>query len=163
MSTQPQNPSRAYPDRPIPGVGAVIFRRSHGCTEVLLVRRRTEPLAGTWSLPGGAIELGDTAREACVREVLEETGLIVLPIADVETFDIILRDDTGRVQYHYLILDILCHVLSGALHASSDASEALWANVDLVLEPGNNQQHFALTPRACTVIRRALKMNEDLE
>lgn len=150
---------REYPDRPIPGVGAVVLRESPGRAEVLLVRRSTEPLAGSWSLPGGAIELGETAREACAREVLEETGLAVRTLAEVETFDIILRDDGGRVRFHYLIVDILCRILTGELHAGADASEAVWADVQRVLECGD----FALTQRACTVIRKALVMNEDLE
>src|SRR5665213_340244 len=108
---------REYPEGPIPGVGAVVLRKQEGSCEVLLVRRRSEPMAGTWSLPGGAIELGETTREACAREVLEETGLTVRTVAEVESFDIILRDAAGRVQFHYLIVDILCHVLSGELCA----------------------------------------------
>jgi len=150
------SPRREYPEGPIPGVGAVVLRKHDGRFEVLLVRRRSEPMAGTWSLPGGAIELGETTREACAREVLEETGLTVRTVAEVESFDIILRDAAGRVQFHYLIVDILCHVISGELRAGEDASEAVWADVHLVL----HQCHFALTPRACTVIRKALVMDE---
>jgi 8-oxo-dGTP diphosphatase len=150
---------REYPDRPIPGVGAVVLRESLGRAEVLLIRRRTEPMAGSWSLPGGAIEVGETVREACVREVLEETGLKVEAVAEVECVDIIVRDDARRVQYHYLIVDILCRVLAGELLAGEDASEAVWADAEYVLEFGD----FALTLRACTVIAKALRMNEGSE
>ena len=151
--------SRKYPERPIPGVGVVVLREVGGRTEVLLIRRRSEPMAGGWSLPGGAIELGESVRDACVRESLEETGMSVEPLAEIETVDIIQRDDAGRVQYHYLVVDVLCRVVSGELVSGSDASEAAWADVQQVLEFGD----FALTPRACTVIRRALVMNEGLE
>jgi 8-oxo-dGTP diphosphatase len=135
-----------------------VLRKAQGRAEVLLIRRSAEPLAGSWSLPGGAIELGETAREACVREVVEETGLIVEAIAEVEACDIILRDDAGRVQYHYLIVDILCRITAGELRPGTDASEVAWADVQHILARGD----FALTPRACTVIRRALVMDEGL-
>jgi 8-oxo-dGTP diphosphatase len=151
--------SREYPDRPIPGVGAVVLRKVGGRAEVLLIRRGSEPMAGGWSLPGGAIDVGETVREACVRETLEETGLTVVPLADIETVDIIHRDSQGSVQYHYLIVDILCRVIKGQLRAGTDASEAVWADVQRVLEFGD----FALTARACTVIRSALIMDEGLE
>jgi 8-oxo-dGTP diphosphatase len=151
--------SREYPERPIPGVGAVVLRKVDGRAEVLLIRRGSEPMAGGWSLPGGAIDVGETVREACVRETLEETGLTVVPLADIETVDIIHRDSEGRVQYHYLIVDILCRVIEGQLRAGTDASEAVWADVQRVLEFGD----FALTARACTVIRSALIMDEGLE
>ncbi len=116
-------------------------------------------MAGGWSLPGGAIELGETVREACVRETLEETGIRVEPLAEIETVDIIHHDPEGRVQYHYLVVDVLCRVVGGELVSGTDASEAVWAEVQQVLELGD----FALTARACTVIGKALKMNEGWE
>lgn len=154
------SPRREYPAAPIAGVGAVVLRASGDKDtgrEVLIVRRAREPLAGSWSLPGGAIELGETAAEACVREVMEETGLEVVVHGPIETVDIILRDEAGAVQYHYLIVDMLCEVSgvgpdSGKPRAGEDASEAVWAPVRGVLEEGM----FALTPRACTVIRKAI-------
>jgi len=151
--------SREYPNSPIPGVGAVVLREVKGRTEVLLIRRASEPMAGGWSLPGGAIELGESVREACVRETREETGLIVEALAVVETIDIIHRDAVGRVRYHYVVVDILCRVLGGELLSGTDAIEVAWADVRRVLEFGD----FALTARACTVIRKALIMNEDLK
>jgi len=151
--------SREYPNSPIPGVGAVVLREVKGRTEVLLIRRASEPMAGGWSLPGGAIELGESVREACVRETREETGLIVEALAVVETIDIIHRDAVGRVRYHYVVVEILCRVLGGELLSGTDAIEVAWADVRRVLEFGD----FALTARACTVIRKALIMNEDLK
>ena len=150
--------SREYPSRPIPGVGAVVLRVVEGRAEVLLIRRGSEPMAGGWSLPGGAIELGETVREACVREIKEETGLSVEPLAEIETVDSIHRDGAGRVQYHYVVVDVLCRVVGGELLSGSDASAVVWADVKQVLELGD----FALTARACRVIRRALIMNEGL-
>jgi len=151
--------SREYPKFPIPGVGAVVLRVAEGRSEVLLIRRGSEPMAGGWSLPGGAIEVGESVREACVRETLEETGLTVQPVAEVEIIDIIHRDAMGRVQYHYLVVDILCRVVGGELVSGTDASEVAWADVKQVLELGD----FALTSRACTVIRKALIMSEGLK
>ena len=151
--------SREYPNFPIPGVGAVVLREVEGRAEVLLIRRGSEPMAGGWSLPGGAIELGESVREACVRETLEETGLNVQALAEVEIVDIIHRDAMGRVQYHYVVVDILCRVLGGELLSGTDASEVAWADVRQVLELGD----FALTSRACTVIQKALIMSEGLK
>ena len=151
--------SREYPKFPIPGVGAVVLRVAEGRSEVLLIRRGSEPMAGGWSLPGGAIEVGESVREACVRETLEETGLTVQPVAEVEIIDIIHRDAMGCVQYHYLVVDVLCRVVGGELVSGTDASEVAWADVKQVLEFGD----FALTARACTVIRKALIMNEGLK
>ncbi len=151
--------SREYPKRPIPGVGAVIVRTVEGRREVVLVRRGTEPMKGSWSLPGGVIEAGESVREACVREALEETGLQIAPVAEVETFEIVHRDAQGRIQYHYRIVDLLCHRTGGELRAGSDVSAAAWADVEQV--PGRGD--FALTPEACRVIRRAVMMDEGLE
>ncbi len=115
--------SRLYPSLPIVGVGAVILH--HG--EVLLVRRANPPLEGEWSIPGGALDLGEKLRDGVAREVLEETGLEVRvgPLLDV--VDSIFLDQDGRSQYHYVLIDYLCHPRAGTPVAASDASEVRWA------------------------------------
>ncbi len=112
---------REFPAAPLAGVGAVIV--DHG--RVLLVRRGAEPAKGRWSIPGGLIELGETLHEAVVREIREETGLIVEPLGLVELLDRIHRAD-DRVRYHYVIADYLCRVTGGTLAAASDADDVRW-------------------------------------
>src|SRR3954452_2772944 len=99
---------RDYPERPIVGVGAVIVNRDRA----LIVRRATEPLKGQWSIPGGMLELGEMLREGLAREVLEETSLDV-KVGDVlDVFDSIFPDAEGRTQYHYVLIDYRCEVLT---------------------------------------------------
>jgi len=141
---------REYPDAPIAGVGAVIVR---GVDEVLLIRRGQEPLKGEWSLPGGAVELGETLEEAVRREVLEETGLAVEPAGIVQAFDRIARDAEGRVRYHYVLVDFLCRVTGGSLACATDAAEARWAGP---------AELDGLTPLTIEVIRKALQMAASL-
>jgi 8-oxo-dGTP diphosphatase len=93
---------------------------------VLVVQRGQEPLKGAWSLPGGALELGETIEQGIVREVREETGLEVEPLAVIEVFDRISHDENGRVRYHYLLVDFLCRVTGGALCCATDAADARW-------------------------------------
>ena len=97
---------REYPKSPLVGVGAVVF----DADSVLLVRRAKAPLAGEWSLPGGAVELGETLEEAIVREVAEETGLRVMPLQVVKVFDHIDRDAEGGIRFHYVLVDFLCRI-----------------------------------------------------
>ena len=113
---------RDYPERPIIGVGAVIIREDR----VLLVRRATEPLKGEWSVPGGVLELGEKLRDGIRREVLEETGLEVEPGDVLDVFDSIFRDEQGRTQYHYVLIDYRCRLLLGEAKAGSDVSEVRW-------------------------------------
>jgi mutator protein MutT len=136
-------------------VGAVVLQAD--C--VLLVRRAKAPLAGAWSLPGGAVELGETLEEAIVREVAEETGLIVAPVQVLKTFDHIDREAHGRVRFHYVLVDFLCRVQRGdgasrqeqetcALQPASDVSDARWAPVEGL----QALEEFPLTERTLEVI-----------
>jgi 8-oxo-dGTP diphosphatase len=113
---------RDYPDRPIVGVGAVIIENGRA----LLVRRATEPLKGEWSIPGGVVELGETLRQAAVREAEEETGLEVEAGGVLEVVDRIMRDSESKVQYHYVLVDFLCRRISGEARPGADASELRW-------------------------------------
>jgi len=108
------------------GVGALIFRRNR----VLLVERGKEPLMGYWSLPGGLVETGEQLETAIRREVLEETGLTVRPAYLAEIFERIIHDDAGRVEYHYVLADYVCKIVSGEPIASDDASRVDWFRVD---------------------------------
>ena len=141
---------RDYPDRPFVGVGAVIVDG----TRVVLVRRGSEPLAGQWSLPGGAVEIGETLDVSVVREMVEETGLQVAVGPVIDVFDRITRDAEGRVQYHYVLVDYLCWPVEGTLQAGSDVDAAVWADVSEL-----SGYHLAST--ATAVIMRALELARD--
>ena len=113
---------REFPEHPIIGVGAIIIQEAR----VLLVKRAHPPIQGQWSIPGGALEIGELVREAAVREAREETGLIVEPGELLGVFDRVLRDPEQCVQYHYVLIDFLCKALGGELRAASDAAEVRW-------------------------------------
>ena len=104
------------------GVGAIIINDNR----VVLIKRAKPPLAGEWSIPGGMLELGETVREAAIREAKEETGLTVEPGELLGVFDRVLRDPESRVQYHYVLIDFLCRITGGELHAGGDAAAAQW-------------------------------------
>jgi 8-oxo-dGTP diphosphatase len=140
---------REYPEAPIVGVGAVVIDG----TKVLLVRRGQEPLKGEWSLPGGALELGETLQHGVVREVLEETGLIVVPGGIIEILDRIVPDEvSGRVRYHYVLIDFVCHVTGGTLCSASDAEEVRWVERDQL------QSGYRLAPVTLVVIEKAFRL-----
>lgn len=103
-------------------MGALILRQD----SILLVERGRDPLKGYWSLPGGVLEAGERLEEAVVREVREETGLVVKPLAVVEIFERIMRDREGRAEYHYVLIDYLCKVLKGTAAPSDDARRVAW-------------------------------------
>ena len=140
---------REYPTRPIVGVGAVVLDPSRG---VLLIKRRFEPLAGHWSLPGGTQHVGEPLDVAVAREVLEETGLVIEVGPLIEVFDRILTDEAGEVRFHYVIADYLCRPREGRLAPGSDVSEATFVPVD-ALGP------YRLTEKAASVIRRAVVLS----
>ena len=139
--------TRRYPARPVVGVGAAVFDGD----SVVLIKRRFEPLAGQWSLPGGALEVGEVLEVGAAREVLEETGLEVDVGPIVEVFDRIVRDDDGGVKYHFVLVDFLCRVTGGRLAAGSDASDAVLAD-PAALAP------YGMTTKAEEVIARAWAM-----
>ena len=141
------NDTRQYPERPIVGVGAVIVDGGN----VLLIKRKYEPLKGQWSLPGGMVEIGETLETALAREMLEETGLRVDVGPVIEVFDRIMRDEERRVRYHFVLIDYLCWPFGGSLQAGSDVEAAIW------VDPATLDE-YALTEKAVSVIQRGLRL-----
>jgi ADP-ribose pyrophosphatase YjhB (NUDIX family) len=153
---------REYPTRPVVGVGAVVVvsrvdRERLGIEDglpgagVVLVRRRFEPLAGQWSLPGGSLEIGETLEAGVAREVLEETGLSVNVGPVIEVFDRIMLDESSRVRYHFVLVDYLCHAIGGRMTAGSDAGEVVIADPRAL-------DGYELTGKALSVIARGLSI-----
>ncbi len=135
---------RHYPDQPIVGVGAVVFKGD----EVLLVRRGKEPGLGEWSLPGGAVEVGETLEEALRRELREETGIEVEILGLSAFLDRIFPDAAGKISYHYVLLDFLCCYAGGEPRAGSDILE-------LCFTPLPCLKNFQLTRHSSEVILQA--------
>jgi ADP-ribose pyrophosphatase YjhB (NUDIX family) len=136
---------RDYPDRPVVGVGAVVLVEG----KVVLVQRAHEPLKGAWNLPGGVVDVGETLRDACAREVREETGLLVEVGAVIDVFDRIMLDAGGGVQYHFVLIDYVCRPVGGELRCGTDAS-------DIALADPAALDAYDLTQKAREVIRAAL-------
>jgi 8-oxo-dGTP diphosphatase len=140
----PSGIKRHYPDQPLVGVGAVVFKGE----EVLLVRRGQEPAINSWSLPGGLVELGETMETAIKRELAEETGIRVRLLGVAAVLERIFPDPDGRIAYHYVLVDFLCDYLDGALTAGSDITAARFV-------PLTGLATFDLPQFTADVIRRA--------
>ena len=128
------------------GVGALILKRN----SILLVERGRSPLKGQWSLPGGVLETGETLDAGLRREILEETGLHVRPLFVHEIFERIMRDKAGSVEYHYVLVDYVCKVVSGALLPADDVSQVAWV-------PRRKLATYPLTEGTLEVIERAFE------
>lgn len=144
---------REYPQAPIAGVAAVVVRGN----DVLLIRRGREPLLGAWSLPGGALELGETTAEGVVREVFEETGVPVRAAEIVATLDRIVRDEQQRVRFHYVLVEWLCFVEGEErpLTCGDDAADARWVPRGEIFSGS-----YELGEATLGVIERALRLAE---
>ena len=112
---------REYPEHPLVGVGGLIHRDG----KILLIRRKFEPNKGRWSLPGGLMEIGEDPESAATREVREELGIQVAVDGLFQVANEVIRDDDGRVRYHFVLVDYIMVPTAGeiTLNEESDAYE----------------------------------------
>jgi 8-oxo-dGTP diphosphatase len=116
------NDSRRYPQRPYLAVSAAIARDG----KVLVVRRARKPALNFYTLPGGAVEIGETLHGAVIREVREETQLTIEPVALAGHREAIMRDDRGRVERHFVILSFAARWLAGEPVLNEELDDARW-------------------------------------
>jgi ADP-ribose pyrophosphatase YjhB (NUDIX family) len=140
---------REYPEAPRVGVGVVVLKEG----QVLLVKRGAPPSQGKWSLPGGLVQLGESAEAAAVREAQEECGLQVRLLGLVGVVDRITRDAEGRVRYHYVLVDYLAVPEAGVARAGSDAAEARWV-------PVRDLKHYETTDGLAAMVQKAVSLSE---
>jgi 8-oxo-dGTP diphosphatase len=114
---------REYPTRPIASVAACVFKDDR----ILLIQRGTPPSKGQWSVPGGAIELGESFEDTAKRELDEECGveIEVDDIFDVEDF--INRDEDDNIQYHYVVTYVTANYISGNIRPGPEEMDVCWA------------------------------------
>jgi ADP-ribose pyrophosphatase YjhB (NUDIX family) len=117
----------------------------------VLIKRRFEPMAGQWSLPGGTLEVGETLEAGAAREALEETGLVVEVGPVVEVFDRILVDENRQVVYHFVLIDYLCRPVGGELQHGSDVADVALAHPDAL-------DVYGITPKTTSIVRKGAEL-----
>jgi ADP-ribose pyrophosphatase YjhB (NUDIX family) len=121
--TTESNPaSRTYPARPILAVSAAIVRDGR----VLIARRARAPANGIYTLPGGVVEVGETLREAVAREILEETNLVIEPVAIAGYRERVGHDASGKVEHHFVILPFAARLIFGEPMLNEELAEVRW-------------------------------------
>lgn len=138
------------PAAPVLGAIAVVCRDG----EVILVQRGKAPRQGMWGFPGGHVELGETALDAAVRELREETGVEAVARRYLNNIDVIVRSEDGVVQTHYLLAAVLCDYVSGEPVAADDAASAGWFAVETLEDSG-----LALLDQVIATARLALEQS----
>ncbi|RZN56222.1 MAG: hypothetical protein DSO09_06190 [Candidatus Methanomethylicota archaeon] len=116
---------REYHDHPLIGAGILAIENG----KVLLIKRGNEPNKGLWSIPGGLVKLGESPEEAAIREFKEETGLNAIIEKLLGIFNIVIKDNEGKIKYHYIVVDYLGKVVGGELKPGSDVLDAKWFDI----------------------------------
>jgi 8-oxo-dGTP diphosphatase len=141
---------RRYPLHPVPGVGAIVV----GSKGVLLARRDKAPGKGFWSIPGGGVEIGETQKEAVVREVKEETGVDCVVLDLVGTYDYITHNKSGATEFHFLLNHYLAKAITEKTMAETPEGEVAWFHPDdLPSDMANDRIVSLITSQRNAILR----------
>jgi ADP-ribose pyrophosphatase YjhB (NUDIX family) len=138
---------RQYPIVPLVGVGVMLIRNN--C--LLLVKRKYDPDAGYWAIPGGHLDLGEKVEGAAEREAYEETGFIVKVSKLAGIIDKIMFDNEGKVEYHYVLINYFVEQIEGDRNQkpvpNSDALDARFV-------PFNELKEYTLTESLIELLKQ---------
>ncbi len=147
MQESTETDNRWYPQLPMVAAHALVIKEGR----MLLVKRSKEPSMGKWSLPGGRIELGETTYEAAKREILEECSIEIEIDRLLDVADSVIRDEEGRISYHFILIYLLAQYRGGHAKARSDAEDAMWVTTDELAELDIHPQLRAVLMRAVSL------------
>lgn len=137
---------RLYPPRPILAASVAVFRQGR----VLIARRARAPMLGRYSLPGGVVEIGETLREAALRELDEEVGLQTDIVGFVDHVEPITHEG-DRVSAHFVIAVFVARWRAGEPRLSDETDDAVWISPDAV-------DGYDTTPELPRLVRRAAEI-----
>jgi len=137
---------REYPSFPKVGVGGLVIDKD----KLLLIKRAYEPSSGLWSIPGGLLEVGEELEEAVAREIEEETGIKVEVKELLGVFNFVIRDEAGKVKYHYVLIDFLAKPVGGKLRPSRETLDVRWVSLKDI-------EKYSLTRTTRRLISRAVE------
>ncbi len=138
---------REYPERPIASVAACVFKGNR----VLVIKRANQPSQGLWSVPGGMVELGETIQDAAKRELNEECGIEIEVDKVFHAENLIVPDDRGRIQFHYVVTYLVAYYVSGEVRPGSDALDVHWAT-------RQELSNLDMTPLVRDIMLKAFRM-----
>ncbi len=141
---------RLYPARPILAASLAVFKGER----LLIARRARAPLVGHYSLPGGVVEIGETLREAALRELAEEVGVEAEIVGFVAHVEPIVREG-DRVRSHFVIAAFAARWRSGDARASAEVDDFVW------IEP-EDIGNWRTTPELPGLVARAAALNRSL-
>ena len=141
---------RLYPTRPILAASVAVFRQGR----VLIARRARAPLLGLYSLPGGVVELGETLREAALRELKEEVGLDAEVIGFLDHVEPIAHEG-GRVRTHYVIAAFVARWRAGEARIGAEVDDFAWIEPETIGE-------WPTTPELPRLIAEATRLERSL-
>lgn len=116
---------REYPSQPLIGVSVLIVNGN----KLLLVKRRNEPGKNLWSIPGGLVELGEPVKKAAEREAEEETGLKIKIKKLLDVLDVIVKDSSDKIRFHYVLIVFSAYPIEGCLKLSNEHWAIKWVNL----------------------------------
>lgn len=114
-------------DYPRPAVSADVVVVSEDHSSMLLIQRKKDPYAGCWALPGGFMEMDESADLAAIRELKEETGLEVSSVQQIGAYSGVDRDPRGRV---VTVAYFATAKTTDHFAAADDAADARWFSLE---------------------------------
>ena len=149
--------TRHFPVRPHIGIGVMMVRDINEIPHLLLIKRKYNPDAGYWSIPGGHLDLGEKVQDAAIREAHEETGFKTKVTKLAGIINKIMYDNNGNIEYHYVLINYFIKQIEGDPNQPPIAADDA---LDAKFVPFNELKNYQLTESLIELLKQ-LKIGYD--